>query len=110
MGKLSREKFWRGIMMNSKTIINVIVFIINILFTTIIALGASWSSLPKLIYFLWLFIGIISTIFFAFYFKRFSNWKEFIYKSLLHVGLIYSILGILTLIQVIVTMLLELFN
>lgn len=103
-------EFRRGIMMNSKTIINVIVFIINILFTTIIAIGASWSSLPELIYSLWLFIGIISTIFFAFYFKRFSNWKEFIYKSLLHVGLIYSILWIFTASQVIVTMLLKFFN
>ena len=96
--------------MNSKTIINVIVFIINILFTTIIAIGTSWSSLPELIYSLWLFIGLISTIFFAFYFHRFSNWKEFIYKSLLHVGIIYSVLWILTVSQGIVTMLLKLFN
>ncbi|KKI92739.1 hypothetical protein WQ54_07585 [Bacillus sp. SA1-12] len=96
--------------MNSKTVINVIVFIINILFTTIIAIWALWSGLPKLIYFLWLFIGIISTIFFAFYFIRFSNWKEFMYKSLFHGCLIYSILWILTVSQGIGTMILKFFN
>jgi hypothetical protein len=85
--------------MNSKTIIQLVVFIMNILFTAILAIFASWSGLPIFIYFFWLFIGVVSTIFFAFYFKKFLNWSEFMYRTLLHGCLIYSILWIVSLVN-----------
>jgi hypothetical protein len=82
--------------MNSKTIIKLVVFIMNILFTVILATFALWSGLPNFIYFFWLFIGMVSTIFFAFYFKEFLNWTEFMYRTLLHGCLIYSILWVVS--------------
>jgi hypothetical protein len=92
----------------SKAMIKAIVFILNFLFTTIMALTALWSPLPQLIYFFWVCIGVVSTIYFAFFFKKFSNWNEFIYKSLLHGAFIYFVLFIFIVIHAIILFLYEL--
>ncbi|WP_066172622.1 hypothetical protein [Bacillus marinisedimentorum] len=95
--------------MNTKTTINVTVFITNILVITVISLTALWSSLSNLMYFLWIFTGIMSTIYFAFFFNRFTNWKEFIYKSLLHGAFTYFVLVVFSSIQAIIRVLIEAF-
>ncbi len=85
--------------MNSNTLLNLMVFIINVLFLTVIALFAVWGFFSIIFYYIWLAIGIVSAIWFAFYFRRFTNGKEFMIKSLLHGTFIYTVLIVFNVIQ-----------
>jgi hypothetical protein len=92
-----------GEIMKSKTTLNLMVFVINVLFLTVMALFAIWGFFFGLLYLLWLSVGIISAFWFAFYFRKFTNQKEFIYKSLLHGAFTYAALIVFVVIQAIIT-------
>ncbi|WP_341979938.1 hypothetical protein [Rossellomorea oryzaecorticis] len=88
--------------MNSKALVNLIVFVINGLFLTVLALFAVWGFSSVILFYFWLSIGIISAFWFAFHYGKFSNRKEFIYRSLLYGAFTYAILIVVSVIQEII--------
>lgn len=85
--------------MNSKTLLNLLVFIINVLFLTVLALFAAWGFSTVILFYFWLSIGIIMAFWFAFHFRKFTNWKEFFYKNLLYGAFLYGVLLVMNVVQ-----------